>query len=127
MADFILGEGEHIVEVFRVTTRTREYGTMPKRLILTNERVALCRGGLLVSLLDMDHEPIEQEIAREDFAEVEVDGKSLVIRSTGEGYGRTTIIVETKDAQRLQQCLHQWAAGESMAAPLPQARLVRKD
>jgi hypothetical protein len=146
VADFKLDDGEQILESCRVTTRERT-GSRPARLVLTSERVVLCSGpemrtpgvfamfgllggvlgGLLGSVVDSNGERVEQQIAREDFAEVEVDGKWLTVRSVGEGYGRTTIIVQTKHAEDWQQHLHRWVAGSSPGTPLPKARVVRDD
>jgi hypothetical protein len=149
MADFILDEGERILESVRAITLDRKRREVGARLVLTTDRVALCfdpNGGMLVGLsgilfgvfggllsgllarvADVDHGSVEQQIAREDFAEVEVDGKWILVRTDGEGYARTTIAVRVNDADVWQDRLRRWAAGELSAPRLPEARVIPKD
>jgi hypothetical protein len=146
MADFILHDGERILESVGAITLDRKHREVGARLVLTTDRVALCfnpDGGMLVGLsgimfgvlgglfrgllsrIEVDHGRVEQQIAREDFAEVEVDDKWILVRTTGEGYARTTIAACVKDPEEWQQRLRRWAAGE--LPQLPEARVVPKD
>jgi hypothetical protein len=149
MADFILSDGERILESVNAIALDRKRREVAARLVLTTDRIALCfepargvfiglfgavgglfggmLGGLLTNSLDVDHGNVEQQIAREDFAEVEIDDKWIVVRTFGEGYARTTIAVRVKDPDVWQGRLRRWAAGELSPPQLPEARVIPSD
>lgn len=71
---------------------------------------------------------IAHQIVRDQLAEIEENGKLVVIRDTGEGYGHTSFAFQSKESfVAWQQRVHQWAAGIENSAPLPTAKLVDPD
>lgn len=146
MAKLVLADGEHVVRraSARDLGRPTRHHELTHELVLTDRRVVVLRTpygpivpilGAIVSVIVMlfgratgGGPRIEYSIARADFATVEVvDGrKSLLVRSTGDGYAMTWFELELAKPDEWTALLQRWAAGDVFDATLPTATLVER-
>jgi hypothetical protein len=114
-----LKEGETILARGRVQCAVE--GVLRNgKLILTDRRIVLVPDGKgrswwlprpLMQLLAATSDVISHQIVREELSTATVTGKTLEVRSKGEGYGMTHFDVTTHEAEVWAARLDDWAAG----------------